>query len=121
MDFDRDDDFEALAEKWEAEWQGFLRERAAEELAADRMALAKRIAKHAPPTGWTAKRVPKILIDFARLKPVDLNAPIPDGFVRAMLANGQCYDIFEELWMEARKMDPTLVILSRKTTGKDVN
>ncbi len=61
------------------------------------------------------------MIDFAHMAPVIPDAELQEGFVRVIMPDGKCFDILEELWTEARQIEPGCVILSRKATGKNQN
>jgi CheY-like chemotaxis protein len=60
----------------------------------------------------------KSMIDFAKMTPVMPDAELPAGFVRIIMPDGKCFDIMEELWTEARRIEPGCVIMSLKATGK---
>jgi hypothetical protein len=68
-----------------------------------------------------SKAVRKEQLDFDQMTPVVADIEIPDGFVRVIMPNGKCFDILEELWTEARRIEPGCVIMSRKATGTEQN
>ena len=79
---------------------------------------------HLSHPSWLASRpweIPVERIDFATMTPVQPEAELLEGFVRIILPSGKCFDIREELWTEAREIEPKCVIISRKATGKDRN
>jgi hypothetical protein len=64
----------------------------------------RRLKSHAPDS----------MLDFDNMTPVQADVALADGFVRVIMPNGTCFDIMEELWPEARRIEPGCVIMSRK-------
>ncbi len=61
------------------------------------------------------------MIDFTNMTPIDASADLADGYVRIILPSGKCFDVFEEIWQEAREIEPGCVIVSRKAAGPRKN
>lgn len=61
------------------------------------------------------------MLDFDKMTPVAADAELAEGFVRIIMSNGKCFDILEELWTEARRMEPGCVVVSHKATGTKQN
>jgi hypothetical protein len=61
------------------------------------------------------------MLDFDKMTPVAADAELAEGFVRIIMPNGKCVDILEELWTEARRMEPGCVVVSHKATGTKQN
>jgi hypothetical protein len=64
---------------------------------------------------------PESVLNFDKMTPVAADAELAEGFVRIIMPSGKCFDILEELWAEAREIEPGCVIVSRKATGSKQN